>query len=194
MNFGSPPPQAAWPPSPVGNSRGRRFLGPLGICLALLISIAALVVSLLRDGGSSVHTIETQIAVPEPTQLFVDGPDRELCEAMGPLMNEHLAARKAFLASGQQNSPERKAAIPEFVEETYEWARRAQETLDQHNEPPRFLPRNYQRFIDDSIMYAEQLSPDRDSSIFENQLYDFGTIDLAGLIGRCSEVDVLWWK
>ena len=113
---------------------------------------------------------------------------------MGPVTNEQLDARKAFLDSGQQNSPERKAAIPKFVADTYDWARRAQDMLNQHLAPPRFLARNYQRFIDDAILYAEGLAPDRDSSIYENQVYEFGTMDLAGLIGRCSEVDVKWWK
>ncbi len=135
-----------------------------------------------------------QTATPEQTQVFVDDPDRQLCQAMGALMNEQLDSRKAFIDSGQQNTPERKAAIPKFVSGTYDWAQRAQDVLNQHSDPPRFLTRNYQRFIDDALLYAEQLAPDRDSSIYENQLYEFGTIDLAGLIGRCSEVDVNWWK
>jgi hypothetical protein len=117
-----------------------------------------------------------------------------MCEGMGPLMNEQLDARKAFIASGLQNTPERRAAIPKFVADTYDWAHRAQDELNKHSDPPRFLPRNYQRFIDDALLYAEQLAPDRDASVYENQLYEFGTIDLAGLIGRCSEVDVKWWK
>lgn len=146
------------------------------------------------DSVAATGQVGRPAADSDPTQVFVDDPDRELCQAMGSLMNEHLDARKAFLDSGQQNSPERKSAIPNFVAATYDWARRAQDTLNQHADPPRFLHRNYQRFIDDAILYAEQLAPDRDSSMYENQLYEFGTIDLAGLIGRCSEVDVKWWK
>jgi len=109
-------------------------------------------------------------------------------------MRESSDARKAFTNSGAPNTPERKAAIPQFVTDSYDWGRRAQDVLNQHSDPPRFLTRNFQRYIDDTLMYAEGLSPDRDSSIFENQLYDFGVIDLSGLIGRCSEVDVPWWK
>ena len=66
--------------------------------------------------------------------------------------------------------------------------------LNKRSEPPRFLTRNFQRYIDDSLLFAEGLSPDRDSSAYENQIYENIIKDLAGLIGRCTEVDVRWWN
>jgi hypothetical protein len=189
----APPPP--WPRQPVAKQPRRGFLLPIGVALAVLLSAAALVVSLMKGSGqTSSAPTATQSAKPEPTQVFVDVADREVCQAMGPLMRESSDARKAFTNSGAPNTPERKAAIPQFVTDSYDWGRRAQDILNQHSDPPRFLTRNFQRYIDHTLMYAEGLSPDRDSSIFENQLYDFGVIDLSGLIGRCSEVDAPWWK
>jgi hypothetical protein len=169
---------------------------PVGVGTAILLSSAALVVSLLSGSGdASTPPAETQTAKPEDAQLFVDGADREFCEAMGPLMRESSDSRNALQRAGEPNTPERKAAIPQFVKDSYDWARRAQDVLNQNSEPPRFLTRNFQKYIDDAIMFAEGLSPTRDSSIYESQLYEFGVMDLAGLIGRCSEVDAPpWWN
>lgn len=126
--------------------------------------------------------------------MFVDDADRELCQAMGPLMNESNATGNAFLKSGEQNTPERKAAIPQYIRDTYDWAGRAQEVVNQHADPPRFLVRNFQRYIDDVLLYAEGLAPDRDSSIYETQTYELSIKDLSGLIGRCSDLDAPWWN
>jgi hypothetical protein len=109
-------------------------------------------------------------------------------------MKQTNSARTDFQNSGLQNSPERKAAIPAFVRQTYDWANRMQKLVNEHSDPPRFLTRNLQRYIDDVLLYAESLAPDRDSSSYENQIYEFGVMDLAGLIGRCAEVDAPWWN
>jgi hypothetical protein len=190
-----PPPQPQWSPQAAAKPQRRGLLVPIGVGVAVLLSAAALVISLVKGSG------DTQSAPPstetfkfEPTQVFVDDADRELCQAMGPLMNENIDANNVLQDTTQQNSPERKAAIPKFVKDTYDWADRAQDMLNKHSEPPRFLVRNYQRYIDDSLLFAEQLAPDRDASVYENQIYEEGLKDLAGLIGRCSEVDVKWWK
>jgi hypothetical protein len=190
-NAGPPPP---WPPHPVGKSSRRSLLVPIGVGVAVLLSAAALVVSLVKGGDSSSAPTETPTAKSEPPQVFVDSADRSLCQAMGPLMKESNDSGNAFQKSGQQNTPERKAAIPKYVSDTYDWARRAQAILNDHSEPPRFLTRNFQRFIDDAILFAEALSPDRDSSAYENQIYEYSIKDLAGLVGRCSEVDAPWWN
>lgn len=191
---GSAPPPP-WPQQPVAKQPRRGFLVPIGVALAVLLSAAALVVSLMK-GSSDTSSAPTQTptAKPEAPQVFVDDADRDLCQAMGPLMRESSDSRNALTRSGAPNTPERKAAIPQFVTDAYDWSRRAQDVLNQHSDPPRFLARNFQRYIDDAIMYAEALSPDRDASIYENQLYDFGVMDLSGLIGRCADVDVPWWK
>ena len=192
-NVGAPPP--AWPPQSIGRPPRRGLWVPIGVGLAVLLSAGALVVALVTGGGdTSSAPVETQTVAPEPIQVFVDDADRELCLAMGPLMRENNAARSALQDSTQQNSPERKAAIPKFVNDTYDWAGKMQVVLNEHSEPARYLTRNLQRYIDDSLLFAEGLAPDRDSSSYENQIYEFGLMDLAGLIGRCSEVDAPWWN
>jgi hypothetical protein len=191
---GSAPPPP-WPQQPVAKQPRRGVLVPIGVALAVLLSAAALVVSLMKGSGdTSSAPTQTPTAKPDAPQVFVDDADRGLCQAMGALMNENIDAGNALQDTTQQNSPERKAAIPKFVTDTYDWARRAQDMLNQHSEPPRYLVRNYQRYIDDSLLFAEQLSPDRDASVYENQIYEEGSKDLAGLIGRCTEVGVKWWK
>ena len=60
-------------------------------------------------------------------------------KAMGPLMYESADRDNALQDRTQQNTPERKAAIPKFVTETYDWADKAQDVLNKHSDPPRFL-------------------------------------------------------
>lgn len=168
---------------------------PLGVGAAVFLSAAALVVSLVRGTGSDSPTAPSATVKQEDSQLFTDGDDREFCDAMGPLMRESSDSRNSLQRSGAPNTPERKGAIPQFVKDSYDWGRRAQELLNEYSDPPRFLTRNFQKYIDDTVLFAEGLSPTRDSSIYESQLYEFGVMDLAGLIGRCSEVDANpWWQ
>lgn len=194
QSFGPPQPPP-WQQPVAGRPRRRLWL-PVGVGLAVLLSSAALVVSLVKgDGASSSSRIPpTAQTKAVPIQVFSDDADRELCRAMGPLMNESNADGNAFQNSGEQNTPERKAAIPKYIDETYDWAGRAQAILNQHSDPPRFLVRNFQRYIDDVLLYAEGLAPDRDSSAYETQIYELSIKDLAGLIGRCSEVNAPWWN
>lgn len=167
----------------------------LGVGFAILVSAAALLVSLMRGTGVDSAPAPTATAKPGSSHLFVDGADREFCDAMGPLMRESSDSRNSLQRSGAPNTPERKAAIPQFVTDTYDWGSRAQDLLNQYSDPPRFLTRSFQKYIDDAVTFAEGLSPSRDSSIYESQLYEFGVMDLAGLIGRCSEVNANpWWE
>ena len=67
----------------------------------------------------------------------------------------------AFLATGEPDSPERKSAIPKFKADTLEWAGRLQSILNDHAEPPRYLTRTLQRYIDGMLLYSENMYPDR---------------------------------
>lgn len=190
---GYAPQQANFGPS-TAPKRGRTGLLASGVVLAVVLGIAALVLSIISTIRGPEPSPPPQAPQADQQQLFVDGADREFCDAMGPLMRESSDSRNALQRSGAPNTPERKAAIPQFVKDSYDWGRRAQDLLNQYSVPPRFLTRNFQKYIDDAIMFAEGLSPTRDSSIYESQLYEFGVMDLAGLIGRCSEVDATpWW-
>jgi hypothetical protein len=166
---------------------------PIGVSFSILLAAAALVVSVLRVDSDRTTTTSTETEATEP-QGFDDDADRELCVAIGPLMKESEDLRNRLVDSGPQNSPERMAAIPKFQSDTYDWQRRAQQVLNDHAEPPRYLERVVQRYIDDSVNHAEILAPNRESSKYEIPLYDLGLMDYSGVLGRCFDLDAPWWK
>lgn len=193
MNPGPPPP-SAWPMPPGRTGQRRGFLLPLGVGVAILLAAAALVVALVKGGSeASSSPGPTQDAEPERAQVLLNDADRELCLAIGPLMRETQETRNTFQAVGLQNSPERLAAIPRFVESMNDWAQRIQKVLNDHAEPPRYLTRVLQRYIDDTEIYVVTLAPDRDSSKYETPIYDLTIMDFSGLIGRCGDLDAGWW-
>ena len=126
----SPPP---WPPQPGNHQQRRGLLVPIGVGVAVLLAATALVVALVNGNGkASPAPGPTQSASPEPAEVLVDDADRDLCEAIGPLMNESLNSAIHYSDSGPPNSPETVAAIPKFVTDTYDWAVRTQQVLNDH--------------------------------------------------------------
>ncbi|MGH3677807.1 MAG: hypothetical protein ACRDU5_19150, partial [Mycobacterium sp.] len=87
----------------------------------------------------------------------------------------------------------RKAAIPKFVSDTNDWAQRIQEVLNENANPPRYLTRVLQGYIDDTTMFLVTLAPDRDASKYETPIYDLSIMDYAGILGRCADLDAGWW-
>src|ERR1700755_3304074 len=82
QNAGSAPPPP-WPPQPVAQPP-RRLLVPIGVAVAVLLSAAALVVSLVKGSGdTSSAPTQTPTAKAEPTQVFVDDADRDVWQARG---------------------------------------------------------------------------------------------------------------
>lgn len=187
-----PPP---WPPQPGNHQQRRGLLVPIGVSVAVLLAATALVVALVNGNGkASPAPGPTQSASPEPAGVLVDDADRDLCLAIGPLMRESEGTRNAFQRVGAQNTPERKAAIPKLISDTSDWARRTQAVLNEHAEPPRFLTRLLQRYIDDTMLYVVNLAPDRDSSKYETPIYDLSIMDYGGPLGRCADLDAGWWN
>src|SRR4029077_316666 len=88
-------------------------------------------------------------AGPASSPQATTAADKALCQAIGPLMKKNDDRSNAFLASGQPGTPERDAPLPKFVSGTQDWARRTQQVLDAHANPPRFTTRALQRYIDD---------------------------------------------
>jgi len=170
------------------------MLVPIGVGLAVVLSAAALVVALLRGGQESARPMAAPQENMELPEMLVDGPDRELCLAIGPLMVESQDTRKTFQAVGPKNSPERRAAIPRFKSDVDDWAQRMQQTINQHEEPPRYLTRIIQRYIDDMTIYVVTLSPEREASSYETPIYDLTIIDFSGIMGRCFDVGAPWWR
>lgn len=191
QNFGPPQPPP-WQPATAPKSRSGLWV-PIGVALAILLGVAALVISLLRGDSDQPVSPTVGESANEP-QGFDDAADRDLCIAIGPLMKESEDLRNGLVDSGPQNSPERMAAIPKFQNDTYDWQRRAQQVLNDNADPPRYLARIIQRYIDDSVNHAEILAPNRESSKYEIPLYDLGLMDYSGVLGRCFDLDAPWWK
>ena len=190
-----PPPPPPWPPQPGTKQQHRGLLVPIGVGVAVLLAAAALAVALVNGNGkASPAPGPTQSANPGPSEVLVDDADRSLCLAIAPLMIESQDTRKTFQAVGPQNSPERKFSIPKFERDTNDWARRIQQVLNDNAEPPRYLTRVLQRYIDDMTIYVVTLSPVRDSSSYETPIYDLTIMDFSGIMGRCLDVDAPWWN
>ena len=191
MNVGPPP---SWSIQPQPQRQRRGVLLPLAVGVAVLLSAAALVVSLVKGGGESPSGASTQTGSPDRPEVLVEDADRALCTAICPLMVESQDSRKSFQAIGPQNSPERKAAIPKFERVTNEWAQRMQQVINDEASPPRYLTRVVQRYVDDMTTYVVSLSPDRDSSSYETPIYDLTIMDFSGIMGRCLDVGAPWWN
>ena len=84
--------------------------------------------------------------------------DKALCEAIAPLMKESSEERTLSWRWGGRDAGARNG-IPDFAKKTQDWVHRAQKVLDDHAEPPRFLTRTLQRYIDDMRMLASNLRP-----------------------------------
>ena len=189
----APPPAPPGYPRPAAyGPRPRRFRGVLaglGIVVAIALAAAALVVSLT-------NTHETPAAQPAPPStnqpVSTTAADRALCEAIAPLMRESADRGKAFVNLGHTGTPERDAGIPSFASDTNNWAQRAQDVLDAHSAPPRYLTRMLQRFVDDRRAYAASLQPgpatDADGAAWNDSL-----VAASGPYQVCGDLGVPLW-
>jgi hypothetical protein len=133
----------------------------------------------------------TGTAQPLVEELFVDSADRPLCEAIGSLMREESDWTNAFLDKGA-DSPERSAAVPKYKVESVKWAERIQTLLNQHADPPRYLTRTLQQYIDGVLLYSENLYEDRGTDPFDKVTYDSAVVALGGPLATCYKVGVRW--
>jgi hypothetical protein len=163
-----------------------------GVVLAVLLGVAALVLSIIgvTRGAERQPPPETRKAAPQ--ELFVDDADKALCEAIGPLMKQSDESKQAYQASGTPGSPERAAAIPKFKSDTLNWAGRIQELLNAHSEPPRYLTRTLQEYIDGMLLYTENIYPDRQPDSFDKATWDSAVVAYGGPLGTCQKLGALW--
>jgi hypothetical protein len=194
-----PPGGAGYPPAatPQLGSRGVGRYSSLmgaGVVVAVLLATAALVVSLVNAGRDPLHVAPPEAPGAEPAQLLNDEADRAFCLAIGPLMKESTETKNAYQRSGPPGTPERNAAMPGFVDDTNGWARRAQDVLNDHADPPRYLTRVVQRYIDDMLLYVQNISPDRGPDPLDSPTWEQGVIDFAGAVGTCGGLGVGWWN
>ena len=205
--YGAPPPGSGstpptgpgyipQPPTNLGPSTppARKGAGLLtgGVALAVLLGVAALALSIVSVVHGPKTTTPRESPRVEAQKLFVEDADKALCEAIGPLMREETERANAFLATGEPNSPERKAAIPDFKRSTLEWANNVQSLLNEHADPPRYLTRTLQDYIDGMLLYSENMYPDRPADAYDNQTYDSAAIAYGGPLGTCYKVGIRW--
>lgn len=186
----------AGPPPPQGPDRGKLAMWiAMGICG--VVTVGALVLSGIAlnkasQAEATAGASTTVTAAPKSAQLFVDEADRALCKAIPDLMRERDDADQKYQALPPAGSPERSAAIPGYKSEMEDWAKRTQEVLNQHSSPSRYLTRTLQRYIDDKLLYSQNIYPNRLADPFDKVTWDTGVVSYGGALGRCSQLGLRW--
>lgn len=191
MHPSSGPPQPGpfhVPPVPPPPRRSSRF--PLWLAVvAVLLSTAALIVAVL----GLTREPEQKVEPPATSVATTDSNDRALCEAIAPLIKESSGNKNDFVELGEPGSPERNAGIPNFVEITQDWVSRAQEVLDAHAEPPRYLTRTLQRYVDDMRLFVDGLRPGPEDNA-DRALWTDSIGALGGPLTTCLDQGVELWQ
>ncbi|WP_454561912.1 hypothetical protein [Mycobacterium haemophilum] len=191
-NTGQPP--SFQPP------RGPRQVGMWILAVvAAVCSVAALVLGGLAL--SKVSQVQSTLPAPPPTvtasaaapQLFADAADRALCQAIPDLMRERNNADNAYQAL-PAGSAERRAAMPAYKAGVQDWAGRMETILASHAQPDRYLTRTLQRYIDDMLLYAQNIYPNKASDPFDKPTWDIGVVDYGGALGRCNQLGIGWQR
>jgi hypothetical protein len=186
-----PPPPANFGPGAVP-TRKRGGLLAVGVALAVLLGVAAVTTSIVTAVKGSEPSPPAPISQAEPQKLFVDDADKPLCEAIGPLMKESNDLTNGFIGKGDPSSPERRAAIPQFKSDTVELTDRMQKIINDHAEPPRYLTRTLQNYVDGMLLYSENMYPDRGADPFDKATYDATVVAYGGPLATCYKLGVHW--
>jgi hypothetical protein len=153
------------------------------------VAAAALIVTIVRGGQSSptAQAPTSTTTAPKDTTAA----DKELCQAIGPLLRESIDDGKAFVNLGFSGTPERDGGIPEYRAQVEDWVNRIQPILDAHADPPRYLTRSLQQFTDYTRSYAENIRPgpatDLDGAAWNNRVIAYG-----GPFEVCHKLGVNW--
>lgn len=177
----------------------RHSRGPLGLwilaSIATLAAIAALVLGVIAVGKSpQVQDAPAQAPAPSPAAspvVFDDAADLALCGALPDLMRESTSRRNAFIQT-PVDSPERRAAIPRFKAESEDWANRVQQVIAAHSSPDRYLTRTLQRYVDDILLYSQNIYPERSFDKFDDATWNLAVVDYGGALGRCQQLGIHW--
>jgi hypothetical protein len=114
-----------------------------------------------------------------------------LCEAVAPLMKENDDRSNAFLGTGDPGSPEQDAALPKFVTDTQDWARRTQQVLDANANPPRLSTRTLQRYIDDMQLFVASVRPGPGTK-YDEAAWTDSIVAYGGPLATCQALGVQW--
>jgi len=175
------------PPAQPGR---RGIAGTLPAVLAILVAIAALIVAIVALNKQPPPPPPAPAASPNQQAPNPDA-DRKLCEAIAPLMKENDDRSNAFLATGQPGSPEQDAALPKFVTDTQDWARRTQQVLDANANPPRLLTRSLQRYIDDMQLFVASVRPGPGTK-YDEAAWTDSIVAYGGPLAICQALGVQW--
>ena len=191
-----PPPPAARTTTAT-RSRGRALyergvLIGVGIVAAVALSGTALALSLTRSEpeGPSQSAAATPASTPGP----VGGPaDRELCEAIAPLVQENTNTVNTFAGLGERGTSERDAGIAGFQASIRDWVSRIEPVLEGHPSASAYLTRNFQWYIDSNRIYASQLKPGRGNPADEAAWNDASVALGAGTEVSGNKLEVAGW-
>lgn len=154
---------------------------------AIVLAVAALVLSLISLFNEPTSAPAASAPNPPP----VATADKALCQAIGPLMKENDDRSNAFLATGEAGSPERDAALPKFVTDTQDWARRSQQALDGHASPPRLATRALQRYIDDMQLFVASVRPGAGTQ-YDEAAWTDSIVAYGGVLSTCQQLGIGW--
>jgi hypothetical protein len=175
-----------------GGRRGRGVLVAivLGV-VAVLVAVAALVVALTGVGREPAPaTPAAAPAAPSQVASTADA-DRGLCTSIAPLMAESDKTGNAFVGLGPTGTPARDAALPKFVADTEDWARRTQGVLDAHPDAQPFLRRTLQRYIDDMTLYAKNIRPGPQTT-YDTAAWADSLVAYGGPLTTCQDLGIKW--
>lgn len=168
--------------------RRRPIVLGAGVVLAILLAASALVVSVVALVRQPAPLAPS--AAPSDPRAST-AADKALCQGIGPLMKENDDRSNAFLGTGEAGSPERDAALPKFVSDTQDWAGRTQQILDAHANPPRFMTRALQRYIDDMQLFVASVRPgpgtQYDEAAWTDSIEAYG-----GPLATCQALGIGW--
>jgi len=179
--------------SPAAPVRARRW--PMWLAVGLAVAAWTVLVALLGAAVRGPQPPQAAPAAPTPTVSAPVSPqaaDRQLCEAIGPLMQESVTIGKQFVALGHTGSPARDNGIAGFRGAVGNWQARIQPVLDADPGPPRFLHRATQRYIDDLVLYAVNIGPG-EATDTDDLAWNDGTVALGAAVAVCGDAGVRWW-
>jgi hypothetical protein len=190
-----PPGGYAQAPPPTPRPRKRGLLVAVSLVMSILLATAALVVGVIAISRPTSSPSPNR--TPPAASPTAAGPsdttaaDRDLCQAVAPLIRENADAGKGFVNLGPAGTPARDAGIPQYQDSVSDWVNRIQPILDQHPDADPFFRRTMQRFIDDSRIYAASIRPgpenDADAAAWNDKLVAIG-----GPFEICHQLGVQW--
>jgi hypothetical protein len=197
-----PAPAAGWPSTtPPPSFQPPRSPRRVGLWILAVVAAVCSVAALALGGLALTKVSQVQSTPPAPPtsvtapaaapQLFDDAADRALCQAIPDLMRERDKADNAFQAL-PAGSAERSAAIPGYKAGVQDWAGRMEAALASRAQPDRYLTRTLQRYIDDKLLYAQNIYPNKPSDPFDKPTWDAGVVDYGGALGRCNQLGLVW--